>query len=104
MLKSSIGRLRLIGMIEGTSFLVLLFIAMPIKYIGHVEEAVKIPGMAHGVLFILYCIALIDTRLAVNWTLKRTAIAFGAALIPFGPFLMDKSLRQEDKALREKSE
>jgi len=104
MLKSAIGRLRLIGMIEGVSFLVLLFIAVPLKRIAGIEDAVKIPGWIHGVLFMIYCVALVDTKLAVNWKFKRVAIALGAALVPFGPFLMDKSLRREDEALREKSD
>ena len=97
MLKSSIGRLRLIGMLEGASFLALLFIAMPLKYFADMPQAVKIVGMGHGVLFLLYCVAIIDTKLAINWSIKRMATVFAAAFVPFGPFLMDKSLRIEDE-------
>nr|MBJ6878079.1 DUF3817 domain-containing protein [Vibrio cholerae] len=54
MLSTPIGRLRAIGLIEGISFLLLLFVAMPLKYFAGFATAVKITGMAHGVLFILF--------------------------------------------------
>ena len=92
--------MRFVGILEGISFLVLLGIAMPLKYIADMPIAVKIVGMTHGMLFLLYCIALIDTKLAVSWNIKRMAILFAAAFVPFGPFLMDKSLRREDDANR----
>ena len=59
MLNDTFSRFRLISFIEGISFLILVFIAMPLKYLAGIPLAVKIVGMAHGVLFILFFIALI---------------------------------------------
>ncbi|MEP7128906.1 MAG: DUF3817 domain-containing protein, partial [Chitinophagales bacterium] len=59
---TSIGRLRLAGITEGISFLVLLFIAMPLKYFADIPEAVKYTGWLHGLLFILYLVALANVK------------------------------------------
>ena len=56
MLNSSIGRLRVISIVEGISFIVLLLIAMPMKYIWGMPNAVTVVGMVHGVLFLLWCL------------------------------------------------
>ena len=96
---TSIGRLRLAGITEGISFLLLLLVAMPLKYFADVPEAVKIIGWIHGLLFILYVIALINVRFSLRWSLMRTIVAFLASLIPFGTFLMDSRLRKEEKII-----
>ena len=96
---TSIGRLRLAGITEGSSFLLLLLVAMPLKYFADVPEAVKIIGWIHGLLFILYVIALINVRFSLRWSLMRTIVAFLASLIPFGTFLMDSRLRKEEKII-----
>lgn len=88
-------RLRLAGLIEGTSFLVLLFIAMPLKYGMDMPMAVKIVGWIHGVLFLYFCMLLLQTLLIARWKLSRAALFFVAALIPFGPFIVDKKLKEE---------
>lgn len=82
--------LRLLAFIEGISFLVLLGIAMPLKYYYGKPEAVKIVGMAHGVLFVLYTINLLIIHLKLRWSYGRTFGAFIAAFIPFGTFYADK--------------
>lgn len=94
-----IGRVRLIGMIEGVSFVLLLGIAMPLKYLADMPMAVRIVGMAHGVLFLAFCAALAHAWATVEWPLKRGAMVFLAALVPFGPFLIDGRLRDEDASL-----
>lgn len=94
-----IGKLRMTGLAEGISFLVLLLIAMPLKYIAHLPQAVKITGWIHGVLFVLYIIALIRVWLAFKWPFKRLFIAFVAALLPFGTFILDAQLRKEEQTL-----
>lgn len=96
---SSINRLRFIGKLEGLSFLALLGIAMPLKYMKGMPEAVKYTGWAHGVLFVLFCFALIHTLMVTKWSAMRGMILFVAALIPFGPFLVDKRLVEEGKKL-----
>lgn len=95
-----LGRFRLAGISEGISFIVLLFVAMPLKYMGDMPEAVKYVGWAHGLLFVLYILALMTVKFTVDWSFKKTTIAFLASLIPFGTFIMDKSLRKEEKLLQ----
>lgn len=99
MLKTPIGRLRAIAMIEGVSFLLLLFIAMPMKYLGGIDMAVKIVGWAHGLLFLLFCLALLLAMPALRYNLGRCAMVFIAALLPFGPFVIDGKLRHDDEAI-----
>ena len=89
-MKKSINVLRLLALIEGISFLALLGIAMPLKYYYNKPEAVKIIGMAHGILFILYTINLLIIHLKLRWSYGKTLGAFIAALIPFGTFYADK--------------
>lgn len=89
LLKSNLGRLRIIGFLEGISFLVLLGIAMPLKYMLGQPEAVRHVGMAHGLLFVLYVILVTMVMLDEKWSFKTTAIALLASLIPFGTFYVD---------------
>jgi integral membrane protein len=94
-----IGRLRAIGLFEGISFLLLLGIAMPLKYMAGMPEAVKIVGWAHGVLFVLYIAAVVQVTLVHRWSFLRVAGAVVASLVPFGPFILDPRLRKEELAL-----
>lgn len=100
---TSIGRLRFVGITEGISFLALLFIAMPLKYFAGMPEAVLITGWIHGLLFILYIIALAIAGLKFRWSLMRMLVGFLASLIPFGTFLMDSRLRKEEKLILKKA-
>lgn len=97
-LKTPLGRLRVIGWWEGVSFLVLLGIAMPLKYFAGMPQAVRVVGMAHGVLFMLYVAAAIQAALAYDWPWKKTALVLLASVLPGGPFVVDaKILREETK-------
>ncbi|EYF08160.1 DUF3817 domain-containing protein [Chondromyces apiculatus] len=100
MLNSVIGRLRLVGLIEGASYLVLLGIAMPLKYIAKIPVAVKVTGWAHGVLFVLFCLALAHAFFVARWSIFRAILVFLAALVPFGTFAIDGWLKKEDARLR----
>jgi integral membrane protein len=93
MLSSPIGRLRLLGMVEGLSFLVLLFVAMPIKYIGGDPTWVRHVGMIHGLLFVAFCFTLFDAKSSERWTIRQALVPFVAALVPFGPFIIDRRLK-----------
>ncbi len=101
MLSNPIGRLRLIGLIEGISFLVLLFIAMPLKYAAGLPEAVKYVGWAHGALFMLFIVALIHASSETEWSLTKIAGAFVASVVPFGTFVLDRTLKRDEAALLE---
>jgi integral membrane protein len=91
----AIHHLRRIGMIEGISFLILLGIAMPLKYFAGLPLAVKIVGWAHGLLFMVFLLALWRARQSARWPLSSVALVFVAALLPFGPFVIDARLRRE---------
>ena len=80
----------MIGWLEGCSLLTLLFIAMPIKYIGHNPLPVRIVGSIHGGLFLLYVVlasALFDRD---NWTKKELILAYVLSTVPFGTFIFDR--------------
>jgi integral membrane protein len=100
-LNTPLGRLRVIGFWEGLSFLVLLGIAMPLKYLAGWPDAVRVVGMAHGILFMLYVAAAIQAALEYDWPWRRTALILLASVLPAGPFVVDaKVLRQQADAAR----
>ena len=88
-MKKSLTILRILAALEGISFIVLLGIAMPLKYYFEQPEPVKIVGMAHGVLFVIYTINLLIVHLQFKWNLSVTFAAFMASFIPFGTFYAD---------------
>ncbi|GAB4136887.1 MAG: DUF3817 domain-containing protein [Bacteroidia bacterium] len=89
--------LRLIGKIEGISFLLLLGIAMPLKYFAGIPEAVKYTGWAHGILFVLYITAVFLAYSEKKWKFSLLFMALAASVIPLGPFLIDKKLEEASK-------
>jgi len=84
-LRTSVGRLRMFGIVEGISFLALLGIAMPLKHFAEMPEAARIVGWVHGILFIGFVVALMLTRDAMRWSFRWTGLVLLAALLPFGP-------------------
>jgi integral membrane protein len=95
--KPSIKRLRLIGYVEGISFLVLLLFAMPMKYIAGKPAVVVWCGWIHGILFVLFCFTLLQVKIEMHWKFKIAVVPFFAALVPFGPFLIDRWLKGYEK-------
>lgn len=95
-LSAPLGRFRLIAKLEGISFLVLLFIAMPLKYWADQPLAVKYVGWAHGVLFVLFCLLLLHVWIDRRWGVGRVIMAFFASLLPFGTFVLDRTLKKEE--------
>jgi integral membrane protein len=96
LLQSTVGRLRVAGFLEGMSFLVLLGIAMPLKYLAGRPEAVRVVGMAHGVLFILYVVLVLLAHRDRRWRLRTTGWLLVAAFLPCGPFVADARLLREN--------
>ena len=92
--KNPVPLLRAVGLVEGVSFLVLLGVAMPLKYLAGMPQAVTVVGWTHGVLFMAFCVALSWTVVAVKWPLSRAGLVLGAALLPLGPFLIDRRMKQ----------
>ena len=83
---------RTLGFIEAISLLVLLFVAMPLKYLAHLPEAVRIVGSVHGALFVLYVAAGAMLAERMRWSPKKLVLACLVSSIPFGPFIFDKML------------
>lgn len=95
LLSTSLGRLRVVAFVEGVSFLVLLLIAMPLKYAAGRPEAVRVVGMAHGVLFVLYVLLLLGVGLERGWSARRLVLGLLASVVPLGTFWADKRLFRE---------
>ncbi len=95
-MNTPLSRLRLIGFIEGISYLVLLGVAMPLKYFAGFPSAVKYTGWVHGVLFVGFGLALIHVWIDRKWSFLKVFKAFIASLLPFGTFVLDKSLKAEE--------
>jgi integral membrane protein len=83
---------RILGYIEGISLLLLLFFAMPLKYLADVPEAVSIVGMTHGVLFTAYALLALLLLEELGWGYAKLLFALLVASIPFGPFIFERQL------------
>jgi integral membrane protein len=86
----SLKAFRLISIFEGLSFLILLGIAMPLKYLFDIPEAVQTTGMAHGLLFILYIFGAFFMKQKLNWSFQTLLIVILCSVLPFGPFYADR--------------
>lgn len=92
-----VGRFRLIAVVEGISYLVLLFIAMPLKYLFQFKEAVTYTGWVHGIFFMLYILTLINASSDKSWPFRRSSYYFLLSFVPFGSFVVDRRLFREEK-------
>ncbi len=97
---SVIRQVRVVGMVEGLSFVLLLGIAMPLKYLAGLPQAVRVVGMIHGLLFVVYVAAAMHAGLTLRWPVSRTLLVLAAAIFPGGPFLIDRKLRRLEQAPR----
>lgn len=86
LITTNAGRFRLIAALEGISFLLLLCVAMPLKYMWDQPWMVQNIGMAHGVLFVLYLAGVALIKGELGWSLKQTALAMFLSAVPFGTF------------------
>ena len=81
---------RIVSFLEGVSYLLLLFIATPIKYFSDDPSYVKMLGMPHGILFMVYIILAFMLKKEMNWNNKDFGIVLLCSILPFGTFYMDK--------------
>lgn len=95
---ASSSHVRTLGIIEGISYILLLFVAMPLKYMADMPMGVKILGRIHGGLFVLFVLALVWAVARRGWSFERAAMAFGASIVPFGTFIMDLRDKDPDEA------
>lgn len=92
---SELKKFRFINKIEGISFLILLFIAMPIKYYLDVPMATKIVGMIHGLLVFAFLYQIIEAKKEANLSFKTVGLYSLLSLIPFGSFYTDTLLAKK---------
>jgi integral membrane protein len=84
-----------VALLEGASYVLLLVVAMPLKYFYNFPEAVKIAGWAHGVLFMLYAVLLAACWINLRWSFARVLLYFVASLLPVLPFIVERRLKKE---------
>lgn len=93
--QKTLNRFRMVGIAEGVSFLILLLIAMPLKYFFNFPEAVKAVGWIHGALFVAFIYFAFEVMGSLNKNFLWLVKAFAAAFIPFGTFIFDRQLKKE---------
>lgn len=91
----ALRQFRVVAFLEGLSFLILLLIAMPLKYVFDLPIAVRVVGSVHGLLFLLFIPALFRAAMTCDWPLRRSLLAFVASLVPGGTFVLDRALKRE---------
>ncbi len=89
----SMSGLRLVSFIEGLSLLILFFVAMPMKYIGGNPDPVRFVGMAHGVLFLIFCAMIMISAINHKWSFRFSVMAGLSSIVPFGMLYLDRKLR-----------
>ncbi|MFT6241978.1 MAG: integral membrane protein [Akkermansiaceae bacterium] len=97
MFQYPLGFLRLFSLLDGLSFIILLYFAIYEKRILGDETAVRIPGMIHGIIFTIFLVLLFLTMVKRKWPLKRAALVFVCSLIPLAPFFLEQSLKKEQE-------
>jgi integral membrane protein len=86
---------RTVAFLEGTSYLVLLLVAMPLKYLLAMPLAVRVVGSIHGFLFVLFVLLLLRVATERQWPLLRSGWALLASVLPGGTFVFDRTLQAE---------
>lgn len=92
-----INVLRVISYLEGISYILLLFIAVPIKYYANDPSLVKLLGMPHGLLFVAYGILSLVSSKEYRWNSKKTLVVLISSVIPFGTFYVDYKYLKTDE-------
>jgi integral membrane protein len=94
MLKKPVHILRIMGILDGISLLILIGVAMPLKYMADLPIFVTIIGGLHGFIFTLYVLSILYTTIRVRWNIVWSIIAFAAAFVPLGNFIFDIKLKK----------
>ena len=95
LIQTPLGRFRAISAIEGISYVLLVFVAMPLKYGLNLPQMVKVLGMAHGVLFMAFVVALVLAMIAQRWPITRAAALLVASMIPLGAVWIERTCAAE---------
>jgi integral membrane protein len=104
LIRSQLGILRILGLLEGSSLIALIFIAMPLKYVFESPLAVQVVGPIHGVLFILFVLISLTVSIAQGWSFwKTTWKVMLSSFVPFGTFYVDAKILKPKYLLAQKS-
>lgn len=94
MLNKPVHILRIMGILDGISLLILIGVAMPLKYMADLPIFVTIFGGLHGFIFVLYVLSILYTTIRVRWNILWSIVAFAAAFVPLGNFIFDIKLKK----------
>ena len=94
MIKTTLGQLRMVGILDGLSLVILLFITMPLKYWMDIPMAVTIAGSVHGFIFVSYVLVILYAQIRLKWNIIWSILALAVAFIPFGNFVYDWQLKR----------
>ncbi|MFB9053692.1 DUF3817 domain-containing protein [Formosa undariae] len=86
---SLLKTLRIVGFLEGISYILLLGVAVPVKYVLDDPQYVKLLGMPHGLLFVAYIVLALLVGIELKWSVKTIGLVLIASLVPFGTFIAD---------------
>ncbi len=100
-MNTALGRFRVVAFLEGLSYVLLLGVAMPLKYLADMPLAVRIVGSAHGFLFIVYVATLIHAAVEREWSPTFSFAAFAASLFPGATFYLDRVIREMEEPERD---
>lgn len=92
-------RMRQVSLVEGSTLIVLIFIAVPLKHLGGYPVATAAMGPIHGIAFVLYVWMLIQTVVSGEWSRAEILKLAIAAIVPFGAFFNERVLKEKDAAL-----
>jgi len=96
LLSTAVGRLRIMSLLDATSYIYLLYCALYLKrYLGD-DTAIRLPGMIHGILFTIFCFTLLHAMLDKNWSFKTAFLIGLSSIVPFLPFWVEKWLKEQD--------
>jgi integral membrane protein len=97
--RNPVKNLRIAGYVEGVSYLLLLGVAMPLKYLADLPLAVRVMGSLHGLLFVVYVVVAVRAARSRGWPVERLLEVLAAAVFPLGPFVLDRRLRRDEMPL-----
>ncbi|MGX7678255.1 DUF3817 domain-containing protein [Jatrophihabitans sp. DSM 45814] len=97
--RNSFLRYRVMAFVTGTLLVLLVFVAIPIRYIGHNHGPVAVIGTAHGFLFMVYLVTALDLGVRRRWNLIKLALVMVAGTVPFASFFAEHKIHEEMKPL-----
>lgn len=94
MASSEVRQFRVVSLLEGLSYVALMGVAMPLKYAAGVPHVSRAVGMVHGLLFVVFLVALARVVWEEDWNAKAIIIAIVAAILPLGAFWLERRLKR----------